>query len=347
MNYFQMINTAATLISAKVTGRRIPFQVHIGVTRQCNRSCSYCEDFYSGPSRTSPTTSQFYDLIDSCARLGTKRITLLGGEPLLRQDIDGIVGRINYHGISCSLTTNGHFSEQHLKTLKKLDQLSVSIDGDKIANDAYRGHGSWEDSVRAIALARENKIPVQLLVTITDLVEDRLRYITELADRHDCYIDFNFLSPIDEPTGFRARPEAASDEQMKKLLDFFFKKPNPRVVFSSYVLKYVKDWLLAVRAVRLSEDQIPLDFRPIRCSGGRFSAFIDANGDLWPCSLPRSDYRAVNVFDLGLEDAWKRMPENSCVACRSTGYCMLGAIYSLHPGSLIHLLRLILKGNYT
>lgn len=346
MNYFQLMNTAAGLITAKISGRRIPFQVHLGVTQKCNRSCSYCQDFYSGQSRPPPTTSQLLDLIDGCARLGTRRITLLGGEPLLRRDIDEIVSRIKHHGISCSLTTNGHFLEQHLKTLKKLDQLSVSIDGDKTTHDAYRGNGSWEDAMKAIVLARGNKIPVHLLVTVTHLADPKLQYITELADKYDCYMGFNFLSPIDEKTGYRTKPEAASEEQMRKLLDYFLTKPNPRVVFSPHVLRHVRDWPFSGSLVRLSEDQISDNFKPIRCCGSRFSAFINADGKLWPCSLPRSDYKAVNAFDLGIEAAWEEMPENICVACRFTGYCMLGDLYSLHPGTLAHFLRLILKGKY-
>jgi len=347
MNYLQLVSAAAGLISAKMTGRRVPLQVHIGVTKQCNRNCSYCEASSSDRSRKSPSTKQLLDIIDGCARLGTKRVTLLGGEPLLHENIDEIVARVKHNGISCSLTTNGRFSKRHLKTIRKLDQLSVSIDGDKATHDAHRGDGSWEDAMTAIALAGENNIPVQLLVTVTKLADYKLSYITELADRYDCYIDFNFLSPVDDEAGLRLRPEAASGEQMRKLLDYFLKKPNPRVVYSSYVLRYLREWPFPESSVRLSDDQIPAGFKPIRCRGGHFSAYLDADGNLWPCSLPRSDYKANNAFDVGIEAAWEKMPENICVACRYTGYCMMGALYAFHPGTMVHLLKLILKGKYT
>lgn len=348
MTYPQLMNVFTRLVFAKVTGRRVPFQVHIRVTEQCNRQCIYCKGFYPVRSVNPPTTGQLFDLIDGCARLGTQRITLLGGEALLRDDIDEVVSRVKHNGISCSLTTNGQFIDKHIGMLKNLDQISISIDGDRTTHDSYRGEGSWEAAINAIKVSRGNGIPVQLMATITDLSEDKLEYLTRLANDHDCYIDLNFLSPISNQDGsFTVRSEAAGEDKVRSLLSFFLTHRNPRVVYSPHVLRYLYNWPVSPDMVRLSSDQIPRHFKPIKCYGGRFSAFVDSNGDLLPCSLFMPDYPCVNAFKLGIETAWENMPKSTCITCRFTGYCMLSALYSLHPGTLLYFLKLMAKGQYT
>jgi len=344
MNYSQAAGIAFKILSAKLLKRRIPFQMHVRVTDECNSHCSYCREFYRINHKIQPSTQQLFDLVEGCSKLGTKRITLLGGEALLRADIDEVIAKIKSCNISCSLTTNGYSLNRHINGLKKLDQVSVSIDGDKISHDTYRGSGSWDTAVNAIKTARSYGIPVQLMVTITNLTDCKAVFLTKLARELDCFIDFNILFPIANNDGtVTLRPEEADEHRIRLLFDNFIINKDPRVVYSPYVLKYIRDWPFSP-LVRLSRKEIPSFFKPLKCYGGYFSAFIDSNGELLPCSLYRPDYKASNVFESGMESAWEKMPESLCITCRSSGYCMFSAAFSFHIGTLIHILGLISRG---
>lgn len=106
-----------------------PVSAHLVVTRRCNLSCSYCNEFdtFSAPLPVE-------DLERRIARLAEMRtaiITLSGGEPLLHPELDRIIRTIRQHGIMATLLTNGTLiTPDRVEKLNKagLDQLQISID---------------------------------------------------------------------------------------------------------------------------------------------------------------------------------------------------------------------------
>ncbi|RPJ54849.1 MAG: radical SAM protein [Acidobacteria bacterium] len=106
-----------------------PVAAHLVVTRRCNLSCSYCNEFDTF-SRPVP----FEDLerrVDRLAQMGTAIITLSGGEPLLHPELDRLVRAIRQRGILATLLTNGTLlTAERIETLNRagLDQLQISID---------------------------------------------------------------------------------------------------------------------------------------------------------------------------------------------------------------------------
>jgi len=344
IKYLYIIKFGTHLLFAKIFRQRVPFQVHIRVIEQCNQRCSYCERRPFRYSRL-PTTKQLLDTIDGLARLGTKRITLTGGEPLLRDDLYDIVQCIKHHKISCSLTTNGRLVKENIPLVKSLDQLTVSIDGDKAVHDAYRGEGSYDASVQAIKIARANGIPVQLQCTLTRLTDYKLSDLIMIAEQYNCSIDFELLHPLFGQSGtVKLRAEDAGEEATRRFIDYQLRHKNPRVVHSSSVLKFVRNWSLSYTIFRIYRDQSSISgFKPIHCYGGRFFALIEANGDLLPCCIPMPGYHSINVFELGVEKAWKKIPRNNCISCRDIGFNMFNYIFALHPRVLLEFLRIYIK----
>ncbi len=347
MTLKQALNSSISIFCSRVFNLRMPLQMHIKVTDACNQKCSYCSDCHLAAEKSTPSLKKLLDLIDSCALLGTKRVTILGGEPLIRDDIGEIIDRIKKHKISCSLTTNGRLLEKRKYILSKIDQISISIDGDKRVNDAYRGEGSWDAAVKAIKIARLNNTPVQLMSTVTDLSDYRLEYVMDLAERYNCFVDPSFLSPFFDNQGSAVvRREDPGENKCKLLLDHFLNNHNPRMVVSPEVLKYIRNWPFSYGTFRVARNRIPDKFKTIKCWAGRFFASVESNGDLFPCCLPRPDYTPVNVFKLGFREAWKIMPESNCVACCYAGFSMYNAIYSLKKNTLLHLLSLKIRKGY-
>lgn len=337
MKYSKLLALGFRFLFAKMLNQRIPFQVHIRLLEQCNKCCSYCVGDYPIRGQKPLTTKQLLEVIDGFVRLGTKRFTLFGGEPLLFEDIGKIVGRIKHHKVSCSIITNGSLIDKHITLLGNLDLLTVSLDGDRQCHDTYRGKGSYDQAIHAIEMARSKGIPVQLLCTITRLTDPKLSHLIEIAQRYDCTINFEQLNPLFNTDGTTTlRPEDAGLKGIIALISYQLKYKNPRFVNSTYALKRVRQWPASYQIFRLFRDQTNFNSKLMHCYGGRFTAVVEANGDILPCCFLRHDYCPVNALKLGVEKAWQQMPKNNCSACRSIGYNMFNAIFSLHPGTLLH-----------
>jgi len=344
MRGIDIVKLGTSILFAKIMNRRIPFNVQVRVIEQCNQRCSYCLGDYLRRNIKPPTTEQLFEVVDGLARLGSRRITLSGGEPFLRDDIHDIVRRIKSHKINCSLTTNGRLIDRHKKMLKDLDLLSISLDGNKSAHDTYRGEGSYGAAIHAIEVAHNIGVPVQLICTVTRLIDPKLETLFKFANRYNCSVNFEQLNPLFNSDGtVTIRPEDMGEKGFNTLLDYQLKHKDSRLVHSQHVLKYVRNWPVSYNVFRLFQKQIPAGFKPIKCYAGRFSAFIETNGDLLPCCFMRPDYRSVNVFELGVETAWKLMPKNDCATCRSIGSNMFNALFALQPNTLLHFLNMEIK----
>lgn len=106
-----------------------PVLAHLVVTRRCNLSCGYCNE-YDKVSEPVPLA----DLKARIARLAkfhTLIITCTGGEPLLHPDLAEIIQEVHRHGMVATLITNGYLLTQaRIEALNTagLDSLQISID---------------------------------------------------------------------------------------------------------------------------------------------------------------------------------------------------------------------------
>src|SRR5687768_18550773 len=83
-----------------------PVAAHLIVTRRCNLSCTYCNEY---DDHSPPVPAEvLIDRIDALARLGTAMITLTGGEPLLHPKITEIVRHVRSRGICAEPLTNAY-----------------------------------------------------------------------------------------------------------------------------------------------------------------------------------------------------------------------------------------------
>ncbi|HAF45603.1 MAG: cyclic pyranopterin phosphate synthase MoaA [Sideroxydans sp. GWF2_59_14] len=115
-------------------GRSIDY-LRISVTDRCDLRCTYCmpQGFHDFEE---PKDWLNFDEIErvvaAFARLGTSKIRITGGEPLLRRDLAGLTARLaRTAGISdLSLSTNATQLAQHAHALKVagITRLNVSLD---------------------------------------------------------------------------------------------------------------------------------------------------------------------------------------------------------------------------
>ena len=109
--------------------------VRISVTDRCNLRCSYCmpEDEYTWLPRASLVSFEEITRITGVfAQLGVDKVRLTGGEPLLRRDLEQLVGMIRSvdNVREVALTTNALLLAGMVAKLKAagLNRITVSLD---------------------------------------------------------------------------------------------------------------------------------------------------------------------------------------------------------------------------
>ena len=117
--------------------------LRISVTDRCNFRCSYCmpkevfgRDYGFLPQSSLLTFEEIVRLARLFVAHGVKKIRLTGGEPLLRRDLERLVGMLadlrsaDGDGLDITLTTNGSILERKAAGLKAagLGRVTVSLD---------------------------------------------------------------------------------------------------------------------------------------------------------------------------------------------------------------------------
>lgn len=131
-----------------------PSLVQLVVTRRCNLSCGYCNEYdhVSLPV----DTDEMLRRIDHVASLGTVVLTLTGGEPLLHPHLDDLIRRSVERGMVCTSITNGYtLTRRWIDRLNRsgLTLLQVSIDNLKPNEVSEK---SWSELEKRLGLLRDH-----------------------------------------------------------------------------------------------------------------------------------------------------------------------------------------------
>ena len=163
-----------------------PLALHLEVVAACNLKCSHC---FAGelPRRDEPLSlAQLDDLFSLMAAMGTFRLGLTGGEPLLRKDIFEVVDLALSHGLCPCLTTNGLLITEEIARQfgqRELVWLNVSLDGATAAtNDPVRGSGTFDRVVERLNVLREH-CRFTLAFTVMSTNAHEVRACARLAER--------------------------------------------------------------------------------------------------------------------------------------------------------------------
>ena len=87
-------------------GIRAGFPVTFIRLEGCNLRCSYCDTKYSYEN-ANYTEMTFDEIYNKVYKLGCKRITLTGGEPLIHEDVDKLINILTFNGFQVNIETNG------------------------------------------------------------------------------------------------------------------------------------------------------------------------------------------------------------------------------------------------
>ncbi len=130
----------------KLSGR--PVHAALEVTKRCNARCKFC-DYWK--TREENALSDYSEIIE---RIGPIYVSITGGEPLLRKDLEEVISLIKERNtVYIGMVTNGWLlTEERAKALLDagVDQIAVSLDFPDERHDEFRGLPGLFDRIKKI-----------------------------------------------------------------------------------------------------------------------------------------------------------------------------------------------------
>ena len=152
-----------------------PFIAEIDITDNCNLKCSHCYHFAEkkGERDTELSLHEWKKRFSELYSNGIRMIMLMGGEPMLRNDV---VLLANEMFPFVEMITNGTITLPEKKIYRH--RIFVSIDGLEKTNDSIRGAGVFKKVISNIL----NDKRVVLNMTLMDSNYPELEKVVELAE---------------------------------------------------------------------------------------------------------------------------------------------------------------------
>lgn len=341
MNMPNTIIYFGKLIKGKVLRENTPLALSISVTGNCNFKCGYCYgDFGRKKISDDLSTDQWFHLIEEAAGMGTKSINLMGGEPLLRDDVEEVIDKIKEKKIICSMTSNGSLIEKKIDVIRKLDYIIVSWDGMKDANDKNRGYGTYELIWRGINCLKENKIPFSLVCVLTKHNINDVEKILQVSKEIGSAISFN-LPYARYPENGNNPATNLSNQEIKNTLELLiqYKNRNFPLSLSNASRQYALNWPFDY-SHKILYGEIPENFKHLPCYMGKFVCHIENNGLVYPCGQLINNFPALNFRDVGFEKAWENVLNmKTCVTCYSLCHNEQNLFCHLNPDVIINTIK--------
>lgn len=262
--------------------------VEIFVTLACNGRCPFCSNAKFSNMKGDVSLAKYLELIDECAELNVPVICLIGGEPLLYPGLNKLIERINQHGISSMLATNGYLlSEAKIKELAAcgLANVTISLHSlDESVHDSILGlPGAWRRAWQAREYCKKYGLSFQLASVVghRDFVDGGFDKLVRFVEDNKIRLSINPLIPTGHATS-----------QKENLLTFDdVKKLNAVSTTSNYISTHLTN-----------------NFFGFGCPAGNAYLGINATGEIFPCFFIPVSLGSVN--QMTLKSAWQK-------ACRS------------------------------
>jgi GTP 3',8-cyclase len=120
--------------------------LRISVTDRCNFRCIYCmpkevfgRDYPFLPRSELLTFEEIERVARAFAGLGVEKIRITGGEPLVRRDLETLVGLLaRIDGLDLTLTTNGALLARKAQALRDAGLKRITVSLDSLDDDVFR-----------------------------------------------------------------------------------------------------------------------------------------------------------------------------------------------------------------
>lgn len=298
-------------------------EYYINLTNKCNLRCSFCCSgkivFKDGQKELSDDEiDNILSYIRRDIRKRNKeinRIVFYGGEPfVVPHIIENIIKNTANLKVEYMLYTNGTLIDKISSSiLKSLDIILVSFDGDKNAQEKYRGKGTYQkviENLKKLSPKIKNKIIGRITVEEeTDIFKSATNVLR--------YISVVHWQIVNKPKFKNGKKFIASyNKRVAKLWNYWLKNLG-----NGKILKIIP--FQAIVSSLLNENQSRKSFR---CGCGYSMQMIDMNGEIYDCpesiGFKERIVGSIHRINSGLcyekhTDLWKE-----CEKCSVSAVCL-------------------------
>lgn len=349
--------SARTLRASDFDGP-VPVYVVWETTLRCDHACAHCGSRAGPFTRESELeTEELLEVADALVRLGTREVTLIGGEAYLRSDVYQLVEHMAKQGIRVTMQTGGRgFTSTRARKFKDagLAALGVSVDGpEKVHDELRNAPGSWAAAMKAL----ENARAVGMISTSNSQINRLNRpHLKETAKALQDVGAHVWRCQLTAPMGRAAdRPdwilqpwmildvmETLSEIQIEAMKSAREKGIDPERAFNVALgnnMGYYGPHEQILRNRPEGKDRYWNG-----CSAGKYVMGIESDGTIKGCpSLPTSPYTGGNVRDESLAEIWANGPSMDftrqsraaelwgfCKSCYYADVCQAGCSFTAH-----------------
>jgi pyrroloquinoline quinone biosynthesis protein E len=267
------------------------------LTYRCPLHCAFCYNpvDYARQS-TELTTAQWFEVLRQARELGAAQLGFSGGEPLVRDDLEELVGEAHRLGFYTNLITSGvGLTEKRLAALKQngLDHIQLSFqDSTQELNDFLSSTRTFDLKKKVATLIKAHGFPMVLNCVLHRYNLPHVGQIIDMAlDMGAEYLELANTQYYGWALENRAQlmPSAAQLVEAEATVQRYRAKIGERCKIFFVVPDY-------------------FETRPKRCMNGWGAVFLGVapDGTALPChaarSLPGLDF--PNVASTGLREIW-------------------------------------------
>ena len=217
------ISTAGTLTDPY--NRTIDY-LRLSVTDQCDLRCHYCMPKGFNDFQEPENWLRFDEIervIAAFGRLGTKRIRITGGEPLIRKNVADLANALSQlPGIEdLSLSTNATRLSKQALALKQSGISRINVSLDTLRADRFKAitSGKLDKVISGLMAAKDAGFaPIKInMVVMKGVNDDEVEAMVEFCIKHDFTLRFIETMPMGD-TGRTATQQYLSLQIVKERL---------------------------------------------------------------------------------------------------------------------------------
>jgi radical SAM protein with 4Fe4S-binding SPASM domain len=307
------------------TGKRVPMQVSIEVTRRCPLECQHCYNNLPMGDQDARsremTTEEHFRMLDELVEMGCIWLLYTGGEIFARKDFLEIYTYAKKKGFLITLFTNGTLiNEKIADYLVEWPPFAIEITLYGRTRETYEAltqiPGSYDRCLRGIKLLRERGLPLKLKTVATSINKHEITAMRQFAEEElgaEFKMDGQINPRIDcsqSPLAVRLTPEEV-------------------VTLDMSAPKGVSEYRRLAKHDMENPPSLSQGNTVYFCGGGMNSFAINAYGEMGICVISQQD--TFRVQESGLTRVWeesllnlrnrKRTRVTKCIECRIQSLC--------------------------
>ena len=275
-----------------------PHTVVWEITFACNMRCLHCGTSAGKLRPEELSTEEALALIDELAELGCKRITLSGGEPLLRPDWAQLARHINSRDMETYLISNGFaVTPEIVDEFQDIGfrNIGISFDGtEKTHNHIRQSKHSFERALNTMRMMKERGMQFCAVTQVSNMNFGELDEIRQILIDAGCP---DWRVQMTTCTGRMARELVMDLDKYPALIDKLieFKKNNDEIKvdvgenIGYYGCKGAEMWG---------------DSPYLGCYAGTRILGIESDGKIKGCLSMPEDFVEGNIRDSSLTEIW-------------------------------------------